>query len=306
MKYRPKQAKISFLVLACSFTLSACIDGTTTNTQSPDQSSATKSVGKKSEVAAPEVFSANDRAVWDGRPTLGGLWVAHPKADTPSRATITNIASGKTITGALWSKTPGIPGPPFTVSSDLAAALGMQAGTPVELRVVALKDVVKAAPEPAEVEIVEEQKATSTPSESDDAEQEDAAVAAASAEAVIEDEKPKRKPFRLFGRRADKAEKEEEAAAEPTEPDVTPQPETTSGTGRAVQVGLFSDKANADAVAAQLNKAGFGSKLVSGKSSSGAAFWRVLTGPATDKAAETKLLSDVKALGFKDAYLVKG
>ena len=292
-------------MIVCGFTLVACIDGTATDTQSPDSPNATKSFGKTSEVSAPEIFSSTDRAVWDGRPTLGGIWIAHEKANTPSRATITNTATGKSITGALWSKTAGIPGPPFTVSSDLAASLGMEAGTPVELRVVALKNVVtepaEPEPEPAENQEVAAAEPDPEPKMKDEAPK-NTEAAAIDAETAAVEQKPKRKPFRVFGKRK---EEETDEAVDATEEVTVSNTPTPTGSGRAAQVGLFSDKANADKVAAQLTKAGLGGKLIGGKSSSGASFWRVVTGPAKNKAAEAKLLADVKALGFTDAYLIK-
>jgi hypothetical protein len=33
------------------------------------------------DVEAPEVFDVTDAGLWDGRPSLGGVWVAHPRCD---------------------------------------------------------------------------------------------------------------------------------------------------------------------------------------------------------------------------------
>ncbi|MEM7242063.1 MAG: SPOR domain-containing protein [Pseudomonadota bacterium] len=295
MKTVRNQTKLSVLLVVSVFVLAGCVDGPILGNSKPENPAATKATGKAAEVAAPEVFSRTDRAVWDGRPTLGGLWIAHPNANTPARATITNVASGKSTTGALWSKTPGIPGPPFTVSSDLAVALGMQAGTPVEIRVVALKKVVEATPEAesdAKSEELPEVAAT----------EETSGNSAATAKTEAVEETPKRQPFRLFGTRK---EKNAEQVATPQEDKTVEAAPALSGSGRAAQVGLFSDKANADRVAATLSQKGLGAKIISGKSNAGKSFWRVVTGPAKDTSAEAKLLADVKALGFPDAFLIK-
>jgi hypothetical protein len=37
------------------------------------------------DVEAPEVFDVTDAGLWDGRPSLGGVWVAHPDATDPER-----------------------------------------------------------------------------------------------------------------------------------------------------------------------------------------------------------------------------
>ena len=284
----------SAFIVACAFGLTACVDNTNSSSSEPSaqkQNPSLSSSGK--EVPAPEIFSLSDRAVWDGRPTLGGVWVAHENSRIPTRATITNTANGKSTTGALWSKSKGIPGPAFTISSDMANALGMKAGVPVTIKVVALtKEVVQAPPTPE----AEPAEATSEPTKSAETEP--------SAEEV--EEKPKR-GFRLFGKRKDTPETPEVATTEIEEaPEVKPEPTPTAAGGRFAQIGLFSEEANANAALKSLQSKGLGGKIVVGKSKAGKSFWRVLAGPASGTAAETKLISDVKALGFKDAFLVKG
>ena len=98
------------------------------------------------EVEAPEVFQTTDSALWDGRPSLGGIWVASPDAKDPERVVMFNPATGKSVTGALFRRERDNPGPPLQISSDAAEALGMLAGQPTEIRVTALR---KTDPEPA-------------------------------------------------------------------------------------------------------------------------------------------------------------
>ncbi|WP_425300349.1 hypothetical protein [Pukyongiella litopenaei] len=96
------------------------------------------------DVAAPEVFQATEAGLWDGRPSLGGIWVAHPDVTDPEKVLIRNAANGRSVTGALFRRERAMPGPRIQVSSEAAAELGMLAGAPVELGVTALRP----APDP--------------------------------------------------------------------------------------------------------------------------------------------------------------
>lgn len=91
------------------------------------------------DVQAPEVFSAEESGLWDGRPSLGGIWIAHPDVKDPERVLIRNASNGREVTGALFRRERDIPGPRLQASSDAAEALGMLPGAPVRLNVVALR-----------------------------------------------------------------------------------------------------------------------------------------------------------------------
>ena len=93
------------------------------------------------DVEAPEIFSVTDDGLWDGRPSLGGVWVAHPDVDDPERVIIRNQANGKFVVGALFRRERNIPGPSMQISSDAAASLGILAGAPTKLNVTALTKV---------------------------------------------------------------------------------------------------------------------------------------------------------------------
>lgn len=107
------------------------------------------------EVEAPEVFQLTAKGLWDGRPSLGGAWVAHADVTTPERVLIRNTASGKSITAALFRRERENPGPSIQVSSDAAEELGMLAGQPAELSIVALRRQEVAPPPEAEAEVSE-------------------------------------------------------------------------------------------------------------------------------------------------------
>ena len=105
------------------------------------------------DVEAPEVFEVADKALWDGRPSLGGVWVAHPDNKEPERVIVRNEANGKFVVGALFRRERDLPGPSLQLSSDAAAALGVQAGSPTRLRVTALRrEQVPVNPPEPEVE----------------------------------------------------------------------------------------------------------------------------------------------------------
>ena len=96
---------------------------------------------------APEVFAFSGEALWDGRPSLGGVWVAHPEVEAPGRVLIRHADTGAEVTGALFRREGASAGPPLQVSSDAAAALGLVAGQPAPIEVTALRRVEE-APDP--------------------------------------------------------------------------------------------------------------------------------------------------------------
>lgn len=102
------------------------------------------------DLEAPDVFETSDKGLWDGRPSLGGVWVAYPGVENPERVIIRNKANGKTVIGALFKRERENPGPKLQVSSDAANALGLLAGAPGDLHVVALRRTEVETPETAE------------------------------------------------------------------------------------------------------------------------------------------------------------
>ena len=111
------------------------------------------------EIEAPDVFYLEETGLWDGRPSLGGVWVAHPDVGDPERVLVTNQSNGQTVIGALFRRERDNPGPEIMVSSDAAAALNVIAGQPTEFTVVALRpqdipeelDLAVEPPEPEEI-----------------------------------------------------------------------------------------------------------------------------------------------------------
>ena len=108
--------------------------------------------GVEREVEKPDVFSANESALWDGRPSLGGVWIAAPGVKDPERVIIRNSENGKSVVGALFRRERENPGPRLQLSSDAAVELGVLAGAPTKLSVVALRTET-VVPTPAPVPI---------------------------------------------------------------------------------------------------------------------------------------------------------
>jgi rare lipoprotein A len=244
------------------------------------------------DVESPEVFEAAEAGLWDGRPSLGGVWVAHPDVSEPERVLIRNAATGSEVIGALFRRERANPGPRIQVSSDAAAELGMLAGQPVELAVVALRrEAVEVAP----------------PAEPIDA----------SAESLAADDisTAPLDPIAAAAAAIDEAEAGAVAAVAATAPTAAPSPAAAPAApaelatpapaiDRAyVQIGIFSVEANANNTAASLRNVGIVPTVLR-QESRGKEFWRVIVGPATSTQERATLLRKVKDLGFADAYYV--
>lgn len=246
-------------------------------------SSSTKLVER--DVESPEAFHAAEAGLWDGRPSLGGVWVAHPDATDPERVIIRNTANGKFVIGALFRREREIPGPRLQASSDAAAALGMLAGAPVQLDVTALRRETVEEEPPAEdmAETTEMAEAVAT----EDIE-ETALDPIAGAAAAIDASEP-----------AESATTEVAAAT----PAPQPKPKSSSLSKPYIQIGIFSVEANANRTADQMRNAGMVPTVLA-QESNGKKFWRVVVGPAQTKSERTALLKQVKSTGFSDAYAV--
>ena len=141
--------RVTGLSLSLVLALGGCMDGTgATGSPTPRQGQVVER-----DVEAPNVFSKRDRALWDGRPSLGGVWVAHPDVRAPERVIIRNTENGRETIGALFKRERMNPGPVFQVSADAASAVGMLPGAPTGIEVVALRtEEVRPATEDAPAE----------------------------------------------------------------------------------------------------------------------------------------------------------
>ena len=241
------------------------------------------------DVEMPDVFNATETGLWDGRPSLGGVWVAHPDAADPERVIIRNSVNGQSVIGALFRRERENPGPRIQVSSDAAEALGMRAGQPTDLSVVALRrEQVPVAPIVAEGELPL------------DPETGEPAIAATGLEPIT--------TTSLDGGTD---------ALEPAAP-VTPAPapEAVVATAPAaapaatstldkpfIQIGIFSVEENAANTATSLRNIGIVPTVLE-QESQGKTFWRVVVGPAASRDDLLVILGQVRQLGFYVAYYV--
>jgi cell division septation protein DedD len=255
------------------------------------------------DVEAPDVFEATEAGLWDGRPSLGGVWVAHPDVKEPERVIIRNTANGKFVIGALFRRERDIPGPRLQTSSDAAAALGMLAGAPVQLNVTALRrETIEEAPAaaiaPQQVDQIEEPGEIS----------EQALDPIAAAGAAL-DNTPSATPVAASAASLSTlpettlpetldATPTPAAAAAPA-----PKPARSALSKPYIQIGIFSVEANANRTASQMRSEGM-VPTVFEQSSNGKAFWRVVVGPAQTSSERSSLLKKIKEVGFSDAYAV--
>ncbi|WP_297772597.1 SPOR domain-containing protein [uncultured Roseovarius sp.] len=239
------------------------------------------------DVEAPDVFQVTDMGLWDGRPSLGGVWVAHPDVKEPERVIIRSTSDSKFVIGALFRREREVPGPALQVSSDAAAALGMLAGAPAQLNVTALRR--EEAPEPA--------APGAGQAETDEPDDETALAAPADVEATTLDP--------VAGAAAAAIEKAEAAEAAPApEPSAKPAAPSSSSLDRPfIQIGIFSVEQNARNTATSMRRAGMVPTVLE-QNSQGKAFWRVIVGPASSVSERATLLKKIKGIGFDDAYAV--
>ena len=327
--------------------LTACEDGEgfsfgkkeTTGEEGAETETAPAARTVLKDVERPDIFNVTEAALWDGRPSLGGVWVAHPDISEPERVILTNTKNGKSVPGALFRRERNNPGPRIQASSDAAAALGMIAGQPVDLKVLVVRqeEVViepEPQPEPEEDQLSKEELAA-------------AGVVAETEEGETPavEEKPKRPNFfqRLFRKKPATNTAGVAAAAATVDDASAPAVETSTldpvSTGAAaaiaraessqaprarperpaaeaaapapapapasdlknpyIQVGQFSVEANADSAASNLRQSGIVPTIL--ETDGGA--WRVVIGPVSTADDQAALLAQVKNLGFADAFL---
>ncbi len=264
------------------------------NSQSARSANGTLTLEER-DVEAPEIFNVIDEALWDGRPSFGGVWVAYPGNTQPERVNIRNVGNGKSVVGALFKREADNPGPKITLSSDAAEQLGVLAGTPTKLTITALRR------EPIEVRTpVEEVEAPEVLSETVLAPVgETAAVATDGADAVALSVEDALKEVEAEAKPAPETAKEAQpvAAAAPTS--TANQPAKPY-----IQVGTFSSQANANDLVAKLKAADVPATARSSTANNGKTLYKVVAGPAASAEQLTLFSTRIRDLGFKDAFPV--
>lgn len=275
MKFR---AMGYFVIAAAGISLiSGCAGGF--NPFSRDPAADTSVATQKSvrlidrDVEAPSVFQANDDALWDGRPSLGGVWVASPDAVDPERVIMRNPANGKFVIGALFKRERDNPGPSLQISSDAAAALGLLAGQPAKINVTALRREEEKASVDATQPILDTAETVTTEAGANGAAP--VTVQTLPAAPTLDQTATLAAPVLANSAVAD------------------------GQTGRLIQIGLFSVEDNANRAVAKLQAAGI-SASIRASTSKGKPLWSVTA------RGDTASLAKAKAAGFKDAYFLKG
>jgi len=251
------------------------------------------------DIERPDIFAVNDRGIWDGRPSLGGVWVAHPDAQNPERVLIRNTETGREITGALFRRERENPGPLLQVSSDAADALGILPGAPTELNVVVLRreEVEVIAPPAAETPVDESATASEdvatvalAPAVTETAIAVDLPPAVEAATATIE---------QTALAAADAVQDTASVATDVVDVSAVISPATAPIDGPRAQVGVYSVEANANNAAARITAAGIAAQ-VSPQSMGGRTVWQVIAGPMLNAG----VVAQLKELGFVDAFVI--
>lgn len=289
------------LLISTAVVLAACQQGQNPFARNADRPAAEGAAAPRTsvtlvdrDVEAPDVFQTTDEALWDGRPSLGGVWVASPDAVDPERVILRNPANGKFVIGALFKREAFNPGPKLQISSDAAEALGLLAGQPGKISVTALRREEVAATTDASAPILDANEGISATTLGETAA---AAIDAAEGKPATT---PTPKP-----------------ADGPKAPVVSTAPVTTTAVAPAttaptaatspaaagnatIQIGIFSVEANANRAVQTLQKAGIAA--ASRKETTQGKTWWSVTATGTGRDA---LLAKVKGLGFTDAYAIR-
>ncbi len=237
------------------------------------------------DVEAPDVFEVTAEGLWDGRPSLGGVWVAHPDVTDPERVIIRNDENGRFVIGALFRRERGNPGPDLQLSSDAAAAIGALAGDPTMLNVTALRreevaETADAAPDAMAPGAIDDLAVPAAPGAITSTPLDGADTTIAAAAAAI-----------------DAAETTPMPSAARTQPADTPD-------AQFIQIGIFSVQENATNTGQALRNVGL-EPTIYDQSSNGRQFWRVVVGPADSVGTRDAILENVRGLGFDDAFFVR-
>ncbi len=283
------------------------------------------------DVERPDIFEVTDRGLWDGRPSLGGVWVAHPDVSDPERVVIRNTDNGREIIGALFRRERENPGPLLQVSSDAADELGILPGAPTELTVIALRRE-ETEVEEAEADVINPVVASLDapvaieaepldPVETDDGDAVDTAVAATAvvlppaleaATAAVEDA-----ATLTASTAAETASLASEAIATAPEvvddapidvsavlaaplPEPAPVPVEPLPAGSTAQIGVYSVEANAGADAQRIIASGIQAAVLP-EEIGGRTVWRVIAGPLSD----TGMVANLQSMGFVDAFVIE-
>ena len=241
------------------------------------------------DVGRPDIFSVTENALWDGRPSLGGVWVAYPAIVGPERVVIRNTASGKSVIGALFRRERENPGPKIQLSSDAAVALGVIAGAPTEISIVVMRrEAVEVDPPVPETGAVVD----------DNMEPPARRAVAAAPVPVPAPVAPAIVPAEgLVAIVEDTLDNVAESTAEQV-------PQVSRLRKPYIQAGTFEVESQANDLVDLLAEKGVVAQ-VQGNDEDPPTLWRVISGPYMTRAERTAQLRIIKGLGFADAFFFR-
>ncbi len=290
------------LVIMFVFALVGCGEGggTATESEFPGDDIIIETI--ETDVIAPEAFSITDNGLWDGRPTFGGVWIAYPNIETPERVRITNAETDKTVIAALYRRERDFAGPQIEMSADAAAALGMVAGTPSELFIVALRRVEvevestrSAVPQPMTVPL----RRPSSVSAPDIA---NTLVVETPGAVLIAPPAPEAPtpPDATTTPSVEETTLPPVEAAVELEAPVAPVSAPADPSQMFVQVATMESTRRANDLVTKLETAGLSAEIRESKSGD-KTLYRIIAGPVTSPEGLEIMLSTVQQLGYKDA-----
>lgn len=282
--------KTAGVIVTIAFVLSGC-EEISSSPATPDAQPQTGGATIEKDVERPDVFSVTENALWDGRPSLGGVWVAYPANIDPERVVIRNGANGKSVIGALFRRERENPGPSIQLSSDAATALGVIAGTPTELTIIVMRrETVEIAPPPVA-----------------EAEADVAAVAVAETNMTA----PVRRPPMPAAVVAPVAAVEGANIAAIVEQALSDVPGTVVPAEPVsrlrkpyIQVGTFAEEQRAKDLVTLLNNEGVQASIRLDDSTE-PTLYRVISGPISARGERAERLRIIKDLGFTDAFFFR-
>lgn len=289
-------SKWAIVPLIGIFALAGCEEPLGLTESSAARADGTTTESIETDVAAPEAFSITDTALWDGRPTFGGVWIAYPDIETPERVRITNAENGNTVIGALYERDKNFPGPKIELSADAASALGVLAGTPAQLNIVALRR--KVVEVEVEAPVAEDAPAVAVAGDVDTPLRRPTAAATA---APVPTPTPVVAPIPTPTAPPANTTPAVTTTALPPVDNTPPAAAPAAQGGIYIQVATMQSQSRTTAVVQKLETAGLDVE-VRKRESGGRTSYRIVVGPASSPDALKIMMNTVHSLGYKDAF----
>jgi hypothetical protein len=229
----------------------------------------------------PSLFQAEARTLWDGLPSMGGAWVAHPAAGAAMMVEATNLDTGRSLRLPMLRISERAGRPPIQMSADAALRLGMAPGRLTPVRLIGLRAMPE-APAPR-------LSGDGARDDRDDGARDDAELAGTAARAAQDAAAAKNDAAAAKSIAAPMARPKAAALAEPT---------AAQDAAPYVQVAAFGDPANAAETARR-----FRARDLPAFEMPAGGLRLVLLGPFDTMDAARRARDIAAADGFADAYV---